>query len=128
MADVGVVVGELARLRGDRVGDLGAAIADVDAVEPGEGVEEALAVAVLDVDAGAAGDDPRGGVAAGVLGEVRRGVEEVFAVPERELVVGQHVIVLVQYFGSGTRMEGIWNAYGDGSGRKRVSPSRGRRI
>ena len=92
MADIGVVVGELAGLRGDGVGDLGAAVADVDAVETGEGVEEALAVAVLDVDAGAAGDDARGGLAAGVLGEVGGGVEEGLAVPEGELVVGQHVI------------------------------------
>ena len=94
MADVGVVVGELAGLGGDRLGDLGAAVADVDAVEAGEGVEQAVAVAVLDVDAGAAGDDAGGGLAAGVLGEVGRGVEEGFAVPERELVVGQHVIDL----------------------------------
>ncbi len=76
VADVGVIVGEFLGLGGDRLGDLGAAVADVDAVEAGEGVEQALAVAVLDEDAGAAGDDARRAFAAGVLGEVGRGVEE----------------------------------------------------
>jgi hypothetical protein len=51
VADIGVVIGQLARLFGDRLGDLGPAIADVDAVEPGEGVEQAIAVAVLDMAA-----------------------------------------------------------------------------
>ena len=37
-----------------------------------------------------------GRLAAGVLGEVGRGVEEVLAVPEGELVVGQHVIGLIE--------------------------------
>ena len=48
MADIGVVVGQLMRLGGDGVGDLLAAIADVDAVEAGEGVEQPVAVAILD--------------------------------------------------------------------------------
>ena len=125
VADVGVVVGELPRLLGDRLGDLGAAVADVDAVEAGEGVEQALAVAVLDEDAGAAGDDAGRGLAAGVLGEVGRGMEEGFAVPEGELVVRQHVIGLVEKFLAGTRLESGWKAAIRSAS---FSPSRGRRI
>ena len=44
--DIGVVVGEVLRLGGDRIGDLLAAVADIDAIEAGEGVELAVAVAV----------------------------------------------------------------------------------
>jgi hypothetical protein len=58
VADIGVVIGQFARLRGDGLGHLLAAIADVHAVEPGEGIEQAVAVAVGDEDAFAAGDDP----------------------------------------------------------------------
>ncbi len=122
VADVGVVVGELLRLRGDGVGDLRAAVADVDAVEAGEGVEEALAVAVLDVDAGAAGDDARGGLAAGVLGEVGRGVEEALAVPEGEGVVGQHGFVLTRKRGRTSRAHSMYIACTRFRIRDRVQP------
>src|SRR3546814_16677813 len=59
MTDVGVVVGQLLRLLGDRLGDLFAAVADVHAVEAGEGVEQAGAVAVADVEHLAAGKHAR---------------------------------------------------------------------
>jgi hypothetical protein len=94
VADIGVVIGQLARLRGDGVGDLGAAIADIHAIEPGEGVEQAAAVTVLDIDALAAGDHARGRLAARMLGEMGGGVEERLAVPLGELVVGEHVCLL----------------------------------
>jgi hypothetical protein len=94
VADIGVVIGELLGLRGDRLGDLGAAVADIDAIEPGEGVEQPVAVAVLDEHALAAAHDALGGLAAGELGEVGRGVEEIVAVPLGDLVVGQHVGLL----------------------------------
>ncbi len=118
VADIGVVVGELAGLGGDRLGDLLAAVADVHAVEAGEGVEQRPAVTVLDIDALAAGDDAGRGLAAGVLGEVGRGVEEGLAVPEGELVVGEHGSVL---------SEGLRGISARNAGQI-VMPSRGRRT
>ena len=94
MTDIGVVVGELLApaWRSPRRSP-GAAVADVDAVKPGKGIEELLAVPVFDEDALTASDDPvrqprRGHVA----GEVGRGMEEVFAIPLIELVVAEHRI------------------------------------
>src|SRR3546814_3549227 len=54
---IGVVVGELRGLGVDRVGDLLAAVADVDAVQAAEAVDALAAVAVDDANAAAAGDD-----------------------------------------------------------------------
>ena len=51
VADIGVVIGQLVRLLGDRLGDLLTAVADIHAVEAGEGVEQPVAVAVLDMAA-----------------------------------------------------------------------------
>jgi hypothetical protein len=79
--------GELVRLLRDGVGDLGPPVPRIHAVKRREGVEEAVAVPVLDVDAFAARHDPPRHVAARVLGGMRRGVEEVVAVPGREFVV-----------------------------------------
>ena len=90
VADIGVVIGEFAGLGGDGVGDLGAAVADIDAVEPGEGVEQAGAVAVLDMDAGRAGDHAVGALAPGVLAVMGGGVQERGAVPLIEAVVAKH--------------------------------------
>ncbi len=81
VADIGVVVGELARLGGDGVGDLGAAVADIDAVEPGEGVEAFAPVAVGDEDAFATFDDAGGRFAARMRAHRRRGMEERTPVP-----------------------------------------------
>jgi hypothetical protein len=86
MADIGVVVGQLACLLGDRRGDLAAAVAGIDAIEPGEGVEAAAAIPVDDVDAFAGDDDAIGRVAARMIGHVGRGVEEMVAVPGGEFV------------------------------------------
>ena len=70
MADIGVVVAQLVGLLGDGLGNLSLAVADVDAVEAGEAVEAALAVAVFDIDAAAAGDDPGRRFTARMLGHV----------------------------------------------------------
>ena len=44
VADIGVVVGEShCACLGDRLGDLGAAVADIHAIETGKGVEAPLA-------------------------------------------------------------------------------------
>jgi hypothetical protein len=58
MADIGMVVSQLARLPGDGLGDLLTSIADIDAIEPGEGVEKTMPVPVLDIDPVTPGDDP----------------------------------------------------------------------
>src|SRR5690606_38101622 len=90
VADIGVVVGKLLRLRRDSLGDLLPAIADVDAVETGKGIKQLVAVAVFDVDALAPSNDARGAFAASMLCKMGRGMEEVFAIPLVENVVGQH--------------------------------------
>src|SRR5690606_26022909 len=69
MPDIGVVVGEPLGLLMDRVGDLRPAVADIHAVEAGEGVERLAPFAVDGVDAVAAGDDPVRGAARRVLAE-----------------------------------------------------------
>ena len=58
-AEEGVVIGQLVHLPCDGIGDLLAAIADIDAPEAGEAIEIFLAVVVEDVDALAALDDAR---------------------------------------------------------------------
>ena len=92
MADIGVVIGQLFCLGGDSLGYLGAAIADIDAIEAGKGVEQPVAVTILDIDARASLDDAVGAFSARVLGEMGGGMEEVFPVPLVELIVGQHVV------------------------------------
>jgi hypothetical protein len=90
VADIGVVIGEGFRLLGDGVGDLAAAIADIDAIEAGEGVEQPVAIAILDIDARAAREDPAVAFAALLLAEMGRGMEEALPVPGVELVIGKH--------------------------------------
>ena len=60
-AEEGVVIGQLVHLADDGVGDLLAAIADIDAPQAREAIEIALAVIVEDVGAFAALDDARAG-------------------------------------------------------------------
>ena len=86
MPDIGVVIGELPHLPVDRVGDLLAAVADVDAVQPGERVEALAAVAVDDADALAAAHDPAGRRPMGVVLEVRRGVQDVRPVQSLQIL------------------------------------------
>ncbi len=92
LACISVVIGQLARLRGDRLGDFGAAIARVDAVQPRKPVQQAVAVAVGDVDALAPGDDALRRLAARELAEIGRGMEKILAVPFAQFVVGQHAV------------------------------------
>ena len=54
-----MVVSQLTGLALDGVGDLGPAVADVDAVQAGEGVQKAVAPVVLDEHAFAVAHDPR---------------------------------------------------------------------
>jgi hypothetical protein len=68
-------------LLGRRLGEFGAAVADLHDEQPRQAVDELVAVAVPDVDALAAGDDRRGDVVA-VAGEVA---------PEVALGLGGHV-------------------------------------
>ena len=57
MTDIGVVIGDILRLIGDRLGDLLATVADINAVEAREGVETGLAGRVGDVDPFRSTDD-----------------------------------------------------------------------
>ena len=72
VADIGVVVGEFLGLGVDGLGDLGTPVADVDAVEPGKGVDHLTPVAVNDGDPLATGDDTPRRIAMGVRSEERR--------------------------------------------------------
>ena len=67
-----------------------AAVTDIDAVEPGESVEQAVAVAILDMNAASAGDDAVRTFAARMLGEMGGRMEEILPVPLIEHVVLQH--------------------------------------
>jgi hypothetical protein len=87
MAHIGMVIRQGSGLCGNGVGDLGAAIADIDAIEAREGVEAALALPVHDVDALAPGDDAVRRLSAGMLGHVRGRMEEMVPVPGVEFVV-----------------------------------------
>ncbi len=92
MPDIGMVIGELAGLFGDRLGDLAATVTDIDAVEPGEAVQQPVAVAVLDEDALAGLDDAVGRLAARMRAHRGRRVKEMVAIPGVEPVpVLQHV-------------------------------------
>jgi hypothetical protein len=87
---VGVIVGELARLLGDGLGDLHAAVAHVNAVEPGEGVQALAALAVDDRDPLAALDDACRRLAPSMRAHGRRGMEQMVTVRALERVaVGQ---------------------------------------
>ncbi len=86
VADIGVVVGEVLRLLGDGVGDLLAAVADIDAIEAGEGIDALAAVDVPDGDAFAAGHDAGRRLAARMRAHMGRGMEEMVAIPGGEFV------------------------------------------
>jgi hypothetical protein len=86
VADIGVVIGEVLCLLGDGIGDLLAAIADIDAIEAGKGVEAFAARRVGDVDAFAAGNDAGRRLAARMHAHMGRGMEEVVAVPGVQFV------------------------------------------
>ncbi len=70
VADISMVIGQLARLFGDRLGDFGPAIADIDAVEPGKGVEASIAVTIDNIYAFATFDHTGRAFAARMLGHV----------------------------------------------------------
>jgi len=92
MSDIGVVISEVLRLFGDRIGNLLAAVADIDAIEAGKSVEAFAACRVGDVDAFAVGDDTGRRLATGMPAHMGRGVEEVIAVPGGEFVASvEHV-------------------------------------
>ena len=51
VADVGVIICQFPGLIGDRLGDFAAPIADINTVEPGKGIQQAVSVTVLDMAA-----------------------------------------------------------------------------
>ena len=91
MAGVGMVIAQLMCLSGDGIGDRALAIARVHAIEPGEPVEEPVAVTVDDVTALGPLDDPRRAFAARMLRQMCGRVKEILAVPFVQYVVRQHV-------------------------------------
>src|SRR3546814_5369707 len=95
MPDIGVVVGELLGLLMDRIGDLGAAIADIHAIEAGERVEGFAPLAVDDRDSLAAGDDAVRRLAGRMLAHMGRGMEEMGAVDRPKLggVIAFHLFL-----------------------------------
>jgi len=95
--DEGVVERESARLVGHRLRDLLAAVADVDAPQPADAVEVALAVGVGDVGAFAPGDDE--GFAQFLARTVVPGVDVVVAILPEEIAG-----VVVEL---GSRMDGL---------------------
>ncbi len=86
-----MVIGQLTRLFGNRLGDLLAAIADVDAIKPGKGIEQPVAVAVFDEHTLAACDDAIRRLTARMLRQMAGGVKKAVAVPAVQLIVRQHV-------------------------------------
>ncbi|MNC22150.1 hypothetical protein D3C75_701420 [compost metagenome] len=76
MPHVGVVIGQFLGLLVDGVGDFGATIADVHAVQAGEGVDEFAAFVVANADARCALDDAPLECPAGVIMGVGRRVHE----------------------------------------------------
>ncbi len=90
VADVGVVIGQFMRLLGNRLGDLGPAVAHVHAVETGKSVEHLVAVAVGDMAAFGGFDHTGRAFAARVLRQMGGGVKEIFTVPLFEHIVLQH--------------------------------------
>ena len=90
VADIGVVIGQFMRLLGNRLGDLGPAIADVDAVEARKGVKQLVAIAVGDMAALGGLDHTGRAFATGVLRQMGGGVKEILTVPLFEHIVLQH--------------------------------------
>ena len=92
MPDIGMVIGQFLRLFGDGVDDLGPAIADVDAIKPGKCIQQAVALAVLDIDALAAGHHTVRHLAAGKLRQMGGRVKEILPVPLIQQIIFQHCI------------------------------------
>ena len=87
MADVGVIIGQLTCLIGNRFGDFLTAIADIHAVKSGKRIQQLVAVAILNMATAGSADDTGRGLTAGVLGQMGRRVKEVLAVPLGKLVI-----------------------------------------
>ena len=90
MPDIGMIISQLARLGGNGFGNFLAAIAHVHAIKPGKGIQPALAFAVGDMAALAAGDHAMGQIATGEFCQMCRGVKKVFPVPLGQMIVLQH--------------------------------------
>jgi hypothetical protein len=86
VADIGVVIGEVSGLLGDGIGNLLAAVADIDAVEAGKCIEAGAAVRIGDVDAFAAGNDARCVLTPRMHAHMGGRMEEVVAVPGVQFV------------------------------------------
>jgi hypothetical protein len=68
--NVGMVISKPAGLFCNGFGNFGSAVSNIDAVQPGEGVQQSATVTVLDVDPLAPGHDPVRAIASPVLGKM----------------------------------------------------------
>ena len=64
------------RLAGDGVGNLGAAVSDIDAIEAGEGVDQLATLGIADAYAAGCLDDGRRDGAGGEIGDVGGGMQD----------------------------------------------------
>ena len=81
MADIGMVIRQLAGLCGDCLVHFGLAIPDVDTIQAGKGIQQTVAIAVLNVTALAAGHDTLRDIAPREFGQMCGRVEKIFAIP-----------------------------------------------
>ena len=91
MPRIGVIVGKFARLIGDSLDDLLAAIPNVHAIEAGKSVQQPVAVAVLNVNAFTTGHDATCALSARMLRKVGGGVHEGLPVPPVKHIVRQGI-------------------------------------
>jgi hypothetical protein len=91
MADIRMVIGQFARLIGNRFGNLLPTLTDVHAIKPCERVQKTGAVTIFDMHTRGGLDHAAGAFAARMLGKVGRGMEEIVPVPLVKLVIFQHL-------------------------------------
>lgn len=87
MANVGMIIGQLARLVGNGIRNICAAITDINAIRTREGIQHPGAVAVFGVTPRPAGDDAVRDVATGKVRQMGGRVKEILTVPLFKLVV-----------------------------------------
>ena len=91
VTNIGVVIGQLLGLCRNRLGNLGPAVTDIDTIKPGKGIQKATAVTVLNIHPATTRHNPVGHITTGKFRQMRRGMEEILAIPLVQMVVVQHI-------------------------------------